>query len=110
MSKVVIFERIEEARRRIPSGEKRLVQIGARKICLIHTAHGFQAVDDACPHLGHSLSKGTLNPFGEIVCPWHAYRFSIKTGEEAVSRCADLRVYPMEENGSLCVFLPDVDR
>lgn len=39
------------------------------------------------------LAKGKINNQNEIVCPWHAYRFNLKSGEESENRCADLKVY-----------------
>ena len=33
-----------------------------------------------CPHKGASLANATLDG-GAVVCPWHGYRFDVKTGE-----------------------------
>ena len=105
MNRIMIFEDIGEARQRIPVGQMRLVKIGEARICLIHTRGGFVAVEDECPHLGQSLARGTLNPFGEIICPWHSYRFSLKTGEEVERRCRNLKTYRVEEESGLYVVL-----
>jgi nitrite reductase (NADH) small subunit/3-phenylpropionate/trans-cinnamate dioxygenase ferredoxin subunit len=38
------------------------------------------ALDNTCPHAGGPLGEGTLH--GEIVeCPWHGWRFNVRTGE-----------------------------
>lgn len=67
------------------------------RISLARTDSGWYAVTDACPHMGVSLSKGICNKFDEIVCPWHAYRFSLKTGEETSGHdCKDLKTYPVK--------------
>ncbi|MFM6923185.1 MAG: Rieske (2Fe-2S) protein, partial [Polynucleobacter victoriensis] len=42
-----------------------------------------------------SLSKGKINFMGEIVCPWHGYRFNLKTGVCA-ERYPDLPVYEVK--------------
>ncbi len=36
-------------------------------------------VDDACPHMGASLSEGYLDG-GNVVCPWHGWCFDLKSG------------------------------
>jgi nitrite reductase (NADH) small subunit/3-phenylpropionate/trans-cinnamate dioxygenase ferredoxin subunit len=37
------------------------------------------AVDDACPHMGASLSEGYLDA-GSVVCPWHGWCFDLESG------------------------------
>ena len=38
------------------------------------------ALENTCPHAGGPLGEGTLH--GEIVeCPWHGWRFNVRTGE-----------------------------
>jgi nitrite reductase/ring-hydroxylating ferredoxin subunit len=51
--------------------------------------------------LGESLSKGKVNYLGEVVCPWHSYRYDLSTGEECAGRGVPARCYPLEirENG-----------
>lgn len=58
--------------------------------------NSFFAVQDSCSHNGESLSKGTVNYLGEVVCPWHNYRFELSTGRECSMRSADLRTYPIK--------------
>ena len=105
MEEIVVFDSIEIARQVIPEGEKRQVRIGARKLCLAHFQGEFYAMDDACPHLGHSLTQGNLNPFREIVCPLHTYRFLMTTGEEAEQRCKALKTYPVIANDRVIIIL-----
>ncbi|MGL5096518.1 MAG: Rieske (2Fe-2S) protein [Planctomycetia bacterium] len=37
------------------------------------------AMDDVCPHMGASLSGGSVCD-GVVMCPWHAWRFSVVDG------------------------------
>jgi nitrite reductase/ring-hydroxylating ferredoxin subunit len=53
-------------------------------------------VQDACPHNGESLSKGSVNHLGEIICPWHNYCFDLQTGREMLNRSGQLKVYPVK--------------
>jgi len=87
---IKIFRSVEEARNVIPSGSSRLVIIGEIKICLSNFGDNFHASENNCPHLGEQLHKGMINYLGEIVCPWHNYRFDLTTGEESSRRCRDL--------------------
>ena len=93
MSKTLIFESTSDFMHALPPGATMKMIVENQAICLINYRNQLRAVANSCPHLGESLAKGTLNPFDEIVCPWHSYRFNISTGEEALRRCGDLRTY-----------------
>ena len=97
MEWIKIFNSTAEARERIGVGKPQLVVIGAKRICLARVGESFFAVGDKCSHNGESLSKGKINYIGEIVCPWHGYRFNLQSG-----RCAenypDLPTYPVLED------------
>ena len=55
-----------------------------------------------CPHMDHNLAEGAINPQGELVCPWHAYRFKLRGGTESQDRCKRLKVYPLiEKDGKM---------
>ena len=90
-----LFESESEAFRNIPLMESRVILAGEHKICLSRNQEGFFAIQDACPHLGAPFSKGTLNEFGEVICPWHAYRYSLNDGRECENRSADAKIYPI---------------
>lgn len=64
----------------LPLGRAIARTIGDRRVALFHTADGFFATDNTCPHRGGPLGEGDL--FGnEIVCPWHFWAFDVRTGE-----------------------------
>ena len=63
----------------IPVGRVRGYTIADRKIAVYHTARGFFASDNVCPHRGGPLAEGDL--IGEeIICPWHLWGFEVATG------------------------------
>jgi hypothetical protein len=33
-----------------------------------------------CPHLGGPLEHAAIDPAGIVTCPWHGYRFDVRTG------------------------------
>ncbi len=73
------------------------IKIGGTKIALSFIDGKFHAISGFCNHAGGPLGEGRLN--GEyVVCPWHNWKFSCKTGkgepgyeEDAVPRY-DLKI------------------
>lgn len=63
----------------IPIGCARAYSVNGRTIALYHTAQGFFATDNTCPHRGGPLAEGDLIG-NEINCPWHLWGFDIATG------------------------------
>jgi nitrite reductase/ring-hydroxylating ferredoxin subunit len=96
MEWVRIFSSEQEARRRILNHKPQLVAVYGKRICLTLHDNNFFAVQDACSHNGESLSKGHINHLGEIVCPWHGYRFELQTGRPCDSSSPDLATYPIK--------------
>lgn len=91
-----IFESEEEANRRISERKPQLIIARGKHICLVRFNNEYFAVQDKCSHRGESLSKGKVNSLGEIVCPWHFYRFQLATGRPTDSVCPDLATYPVK--------------
>ena len=64
----------------IADGEFMTVEVGNEIVLLSRFAGEFFAVAEACPHANGPLGDGYQD--GETIeCPWHASRFSMKTGE-----------------------------
>ena len=97
MEWVRIFSSQDELRRQLVENKPRLLHVRGKKVCLIYRDSKVFAVQDSCPHNGESLSKGAVNFQGEIVCPMHGQRFSLKTGREGSQQSRDLTVYPVKE-------------
>lgn len=80
----------------VPVGAVRGAAIGDRRIAIYHTAAGFFASDNTCPHRGGPLAEGDLMGV-EIVCPWHLWSFDVRTGinpgnPESVMQTHEVRV------------------
>lgn len=95
MQWVKIFPDETEARKKLQNNKPQLLIAHGRRICLVLHDDSFYAVQDKCSHNGESLSKGIVNYLGEVICPWHNYRFDLKTGRECASRSTDLKSYPI---------------
>ncbi|WP_092048807.1 Rieske (2Fe-2S) protein [Planctomicrobium piriforme] len=63
----------------IPEGEGRTYPVNGRVIAVFFADGKYSAIDDACPHMGASLSAGYVEN-GAVTCPWHAWRFSVENG------------------------------
>lgn len=62
-------------------GGKKKVVVGGKDILLANVDGEYYAISDVCPHMGGSLSEGTLE--GSIVtCPKHGAKFDVRTGKE----------------------------
>lgn len=95
MKWIRIFSNENEALARIIENKPQLIIIDGRRICLVLFRGSFYAVQDTCTHNAESLSKGIVNYLGEIVCPWHHYRFHLDSGKACDSSCADLKTFPV---------------
>ncbi|EMR03086.1 Rieske (2Fe-2S) protein [Cesiribacter andamanensis] len=96
--KIRIFASLEEAAKAVPAGTLRKLRIGETLLCLAHTPQGFMAMADTCPHQQASLSGGVLDVRLQVVCPFHHYRYSLHTGEEASRRTAPVQTYVVESS------------
>jgi nitrite reductase/ring-hydroxylating ferredoxin subunit len=89
-------------------GQRRLVEIGGRRIIVFNIKGELFALSDTCPHRGASLSGGVLTGLvvsngpgdytytraGEIIrCPWHQWEFDVRTGR---SHCDPKRLRLMQ--------------
>jgi nitrite reductase (NADH) small subunit len=63
----------------LPPGTCRSVEILEFGIALFNHGGDIYALDNTCPHAGGPLGEGSVE--GELVeCPWHGWKFHIKTG------------------------------
>jgi nitrite reductase/ring-hydroxylating ferredoxin subunit len=69
----------------------------------VFVVDGEHHVTDArCPHNKGPLVEGTIRGGTTLVCPWHRFRFDLRTGACANHHLYDLRVYPVvERDGAL---------
>ncbi len=56
------------------------VQVGGREYMLNRFAGEWVVYPAACPHQLGPL-RGDINSNGEITCPWHGYRFDVRSGD-----------------------------
>jgi nitrite reductase (NADH) small subunit len=63
--------------------------VSGRPVALYNVGGQFYATSNLCMHRGGPLGQGMLDG-NVIMCPWHAWTFDVRTGENTVN--ADLKV------------------
>lgn len=75
----------------LPPDRLQRVEVEGRSLLLIWTNGGVFAIASTCPHRGAPLEQGWVSD-GILECPWHHYRYNLKTGENLYPR----NVYPAD--------------
>jgi len=91
-----LFDSIDAINAQVAIGKVTTINVGRKKICLAHTADGFFAVNDKCPHNGGSLGNGYCTAEGSVVCPVHRYHFDLRTGRAKSGLGDFVQTYPLE--------------
>ena len=63
----------------IEEGHSEVFPVNGRMVAVFNDQGNYLAMDDFCPHMGASLGGGKFED-GCVVCPWHAWCFSIHDG------------------------------
>jgi nitrite reductase (NADH) small subunit/3-phenylpropionate/trans-cinnamate dioxygenase ferredoxin subunit len=76
MNEFITVARLED----LPPGHCRVVDVQGICVALCNVDGVIYALDNTCPHAGGPIGEGRL--IGEtIMCPWHGWRFNVRTGE-----------------------------
>lgn len=101
ISEDVLVCRLDE----LQDGQAKLVTARGRKIALTRIADEVFAMRDACPHKAGPLSDGKVSAArGELICPWHFFRFNLRTGASITNPEMVNETYPARvEDGNVYV-------
>lgn len=82
-----------------PIPSRRTLRILTRYVGIFREADGsFRAIEMSCKHENADLSQGKIK--GDIVtCPWHGWRYNLRTGECLWGAKTRLRPYQVEVRG-----------
>jgi nitrite reductase (NADH) small subunit len=81
----------------IPLGEGREFWVLERRIVVFHLSNGqVYATQANCPHEEARLKDGLVSNH-ILVCPLHAWKFDLRTGQPLVGDCG-LQIYPVHVN------------
>ena len=101
----------------VPEGGRLVVDVSNVTVGVFRVEGRLYAYENTCPHMGGPVCQGLLIPavieqvndakvstgfaFNEndprIVCPWHGFEFSIKTGCHPASQSVRLRAIGVRE-------------
>ncbi|MGE5176082.1 MAG: Rieske (2Fe-2S) protein [Hyphomicrobiales bacterium] len=82
----------------VEEGKGLVVWAGPWKVALFRCEGEIYAIKNQCPHMGGDLGEGLLA--GDIVrCPWHGWKFSIKTGKMPETDVVAVRTFDVKVEG-----------
>ena len=94
MAKVRVSGRDE-----VPAGQGRVVEAGGKTIALFNVEGTFYAMDNMCIHRGGPLGDGDLEGT-TVICPWHAWRWDVRTGANANNPAVRIPCFPVTVEGA----------
>jgi nitrite reductase (NADH) small subunit len=63
----------------LPPGSSSTVRVGRYEVALFNVRGEIFALENCCPHQGGPIADGFVEGC-EVTCPWHAWRFDLRTG------------------------------
>ncbi|MGE3818455.1 MAG: Rieske (2Fe-2S) protein [Isosphaeraceae bacterium] len=82
----------------LPPGSAKEVEHDGRIYALFNVDGEISAIDGVCPHQGGPLADGVLDG-SCVTCPWHAWRFDVKTGKTPLGPKIKQAVYSVKVEG-----------
>jgi 3-phenylpropionate/trans-cinnamate dioxygenase ferredoxin subunit len=73
------------------------VDINGKTICLAKHHDQVFACTQKCPHAGALLAGGHIDALGNLVCPLHKYKFSLKNGRNISGEGYYLKTFAIQE-------------
>jgi nitrite reductase/ring-hydroxylating ferredoxin subunit len=80
----------------VPEGKLGKVTVNGVTLCLVRRGDRLLAMKDRCPHSGGPLHQGFLDEEGNVVCPWHRFKFCPEDGRSAGGEGYAVQTYPVE--------------
>jgi nitrite reductase (NADH) small subunit len=89
----------------IPLGQGRAFVVAGAEIAVFRTRQGLlRAIENRCPHKQGPLADGIIGA-DRVVCPLHAHRFSLTTGEGSEPHEC-VRAFPVTARGDEIYLYP----
>ena len=82
----------------IAPGTAIVVAAGRYDVALFNVGGEIHAYENACPHQGGPIGEGWIED-GIVTCPWHAWRFDLRSGAMTLGDFARLRRFEVRVEG-----------
>lgn len=82
----------------VPEGEGKVFDVSGTPIAVFNCEGEFKAISNTCPHQGGPLGEGELNGC-VVTCPWHQWKFDVKTGVSVVDSSVSVPKYEVKVEG-----------
>jgi nitrite reductase/ring-hydroxylating ferredoxin subunit len=73
-----------------------VIEVKDKKICLTKFQEQWFGFPYKCPHAGGLLANGYIDLIGNIVCPLHRYKFSLKNGRDSNGEGYYMKTYAIK--------------
>jgi len=83
----------------LKAGENKVIEVNGEQVALFNVDGEFFAIGNTCPHRGGPLGEGFLEE-DVVTCPWHGWRFNVKTGVSPVIPTAKVAAYKVKVEGT----------
>lgn len=72
-----------------------VVEVNGKKICITRHQNEWFGFAYKCPHASGIMADGFIDAIGNVVCPLHRYKFSLKNGRNVSGEGYYLKTYPV---------------
>lgn len=79
-------------------GENKVVNVNGTEVGLFNVGGEFYAISNTCAHKGGPLGEGSLEE-DVVTCPWHGWRFNVKTGANVMIPNVKVACYAVKVEG-----------
>ena len=76
-----------------------VAEANGKKVCIGRHQEVLFAFAYKCPHAGGIMALGHIDALGNVVCPLHRYKFSMKNGRNVSGEGYFLKHWPVEIRG-----------
>jgi nitrite reductase (NADH) small subunit len=82
----------------LPPGSVTAVTVGEAAYAICNVEGELHALDGVCPHAGGPLGEGNVEG-NMVICPWHAWAYDCRTGENDYDPAVKLNTFPVKAEG-----------
>ncbi|MBV8254848.1 MAG: Rieske 2Fe-2S domain-containing protein [Chitinophaga sp.] len=97
MSKQYTWYKLDEFSLPVTESDIKILEVNGKKLCCTLFGGQLFAFAYKCPHASGIMADGFIDNAGNVVCPLHRYRFSIKNGRNVSGEGYFLKTYPVEQ-------------